>query len=328
MFIRAAQQFRAAALLLIPLLAVALWWPGFILPYTPKAQVPMPLFGLIEQFIADYPLPSRIIALALVLGEAFLLNYTIIEHNVLTKKSYLPALFYVTLTGCSLGLLRLHPALIANLFLLQALRLLFEGYRTDTAYAKSFNAGLLIALASLIYLPAGVFVLFAMTAFIILRPFVWREWIILICGILLPYCYAAAYYFWFDRSHEFWYGAVIDPIRHKDFFLALPKTAYLLTAMIGVLLLSAAARFVTGAGTATLKTKKGVSVVIWLLIFALASLVVTQDFGVAGLVPAALPLSVLVSNAFLHAKRIWIMEVIFLFVLAGIAVAYWPYFKS
>jgi hypothetical protein len=323
-FIRASRTHSPLAIPAIALLAAGLWVPAFLFDYTPRPQVHMPFYAFLVPFGEQSPLASRAVAFLLLLLQGAGLNYFIQAHQVLTKRSYLPALFFVVLGSCTPGLLRLHPGLVANTFLLPALYLMYDTYRMDTAYSKVFYAGLLVSLASLFYFPAIAFAPAMLVCLVIFRPFIWREWIILLLGLALPYIYTESWLYLTDRPFILWDQFIISPIRNRDFFLALPVTAYLLTGVISLLLLTAAFRFVAGAGAATLKTRKGVSVMLWLLLFAVAATLPAQDFGVSGFFFVVAPFSVFISNYFLLARRIWLAEIIFALLLAGIAVAYWP----
>lgn len=324
MFISASRSHSPFGILVIALLAAVLWIPAFLFIHTARPQVDMPFYGLLAPFLEHSALASRITAFLLLLLQAAGLNYFIQAHQVLTRRSYLPALFFIVLGSCTPGLLRLHPGLVANTFLIPAFYLMYDTYRMDTAYNKVFYAGLLVSVASLFYFPALVFAPAMLVCLIIFRPFIWREWVILLLGLALPYIYMESWFYLTDRPFILWEQYILGPIYNRDFFLALPVTAYMLTAVIALLLLTAAGRFVAGAGAATLKTRKGVSVMLWLVLFSVAAALPAQDYGVSGFFFIVAPLSVFISNYFLLARRLWLAEIIFGLLLAGIAVAYWP----
>lgn len=285
----------------------------------------MPLFGLLEPFLIGWPRLAQLVAFLLLLGVAFLLNYMVHQHQLLAKKSWLPALLVVVLGSCTPDLLQLSPQLIALVFLLPAVHILADTYRMTAAYRQVFNVGVLIALASLVYLPAAVFLVFVFFALVNLRPFIWREWIILLFGFLLPYVYVTAWYYWHDQVAELYSSRILEPVLQRDFFLKLPVFNYGLAGIIGLLLLAAMGRFVAGSGTATLKTKKGVSLMNWLLFFALMSVLPAQHFG-AGVFLLTLPsLAFLTANYFLLARRVWLAELLFALLLLAIVLGYKPW---
>lgn len=323
MLIQTVRAHQPVSLILIPLLGALLWLPGILHPVEPAPIVYMPFYVPVDGFLRLHPLFSVISGLILSITEAFLLNYVIYQHQVLTKKSWLPALIFVVLSACTPGLLWLHPQLIAGLFLLGMLHLLLGTYRMDKSFGAVFNAGFLLGMATMFYLPSIVFLLFAIIVLILLRPFIWREWIIFIIGLMIPWLYAGVWFFWNDQLKEITGRVLLEPIRHRDFFLKLPYEYYALTAVTGFLLLVAAGRFVAGAGTSTLKTKKGVSVMVWFLVFSLLAIIPAQNFAVAGFLFVLFPVALFVSNYFLQARRLWLAETIFILLLLSIGLSYY-----
>lgn len=282
----------------------------------------MPFYADLDIFLRAHPQLSVVFGFLIAMGEAFLLNYIIYQHHILMKRSWLPALMFVVLSACTPGLLWLHPQHIAGIFLLGALHLLLGTYRMDKSFGSVFNAGILIGVAALFYLPSIVFLIFAIVCIILLRPFIWREWIILILGSTVAPIYAGVYYFWNDKLLFMTSEVIFNPIRNRDFFLKLPVEYYFLTAMTGLMLFVSAGRFLSGAGTSTLKTKKGISVMIWFLVFSLLAVLPAQNNAVAGIIFAIYPLSLFTSNYFLVARRLWLAETIFILLLTSIALSY------
>lgn len=282
----------------------------------------MPLFSGLADFSNSHPLFAHCCGIILSLAQAFFLNYIINHHQVLTKKSWLPALLFMVLSACSPGLLGFFPEMIAGLLLLVALHFLLGTYRADRAFTAVFNAGFFIGFAGLIYAPSLLFVLFGFVVILILRPFIWREWIIYLVGVFIPWIYSGVYFFWNDQLREMSYRVLIDPVKHRDFFLKLPVEYYSLSAVAALLLLVAAGRFIAGSGTSTLKTKKSVSVMIWFLVFSLLAVLPAQNFAVAGFLFCLYPVSLFISNYFLLARRTWIAEIIFILLLLSIATTY------
>ncbi len=322
MFIRTARTHQPLSLVLIPLVGALLWLPGFLHPSPPAPLVHMPFYAAIDPLLRANPLAAVITGFLVSLGEAFLLNYIIYQHHILTRRSWLPALLFVVLSACTPGLLWLHPQLIAGFFLLGALHFLLGTYRQDKAFGAVFNAGIFIGIAALFYLPSIVFLLFAIAAIVILRPFIWREWVILILGSTVAPLYTGVYFFWNDQLQGMTRRLLIEPIASRDFFLKLPVEYYFLSAMTGLLLFVAGGRFLSGAGTSTLKTKKGISVMVWFVVFSLAAILPAQNFAVAGFLFLVYPLALFISNYFLVARRLWLAESIFLLLLVSIALSY------
>ena len=144
----------------------------------------------------------------------------------------------------------------------------------------------------------------------------------LVLGVLIPFIYGGIYFYWTDSHNEITNRLIIDPICQRDFFLKLAPADYLLTITTVLILLVSGGRVVSGSFTSTLKTKKGVSVMIWFTIFAVAAILPAQSFAVSGFRFVIYPFAFFASNYFLQARRVWIAELIFTLLLAGIAVSY------
>lgn len=322
MVISPVRQHSPFSLLIIPLVAVVLWLPAFLQPLSPTVQVEMPLYALLDGFFRAHYYFAVGVGLVLLVTEAFLLNFVLQAHQVMAKKNWLPALLVVVFGSCSPGLLWPGPQQLAGLLLIVVAHILLGTYRQDKSFGAVFNCGLLIGLAAQLYFPSLVFFFFGIFVIIILRPFIWREWVMLILGTLIPFLYAAVYFFWNDTYSDTMQRVIIDPVLNRSFFLKLGSSDYFLAAMTGLVLLVSAGRLISGSLTSTLKTKKGISVMLWFTFFALVAILPAQSFGVGTFRFVIYPFAFFASNYFLNARRAWIAEVIFTLLLAGIGISY------
>src|ERR1043166_4828106 len=95
MLIRYFKSNSASSLVILPLIALAIWAFGFTSPLPLPLKHAMPLYELIAGPIANIHWLTTIFSALLVIGEAFLLNYIVNENEVLTKQTWLPALLYI-----------------------------------------------------------------------------------------------------------------------------------------------------------------------------------------------------------------------------------------
>src|SRR6476646_4742729 len=196
MIIRFLKSNNPAAFVVLLVIAILIWVWGFFTNSVMDIRHTMPLYEFLVRPVSAFPWMGKIIAILLIVAEGLLLNYIVNENEVLTKKTALPALFYIVFLSNSSVMLELHPVLFANLFLLFALSKILNSYRKDIAFSQVFDAGLLISLATLCYFPCIVFLPMIGIALVIFRPFLWREWAISLLGVLVPYVFAFTYYFW------------------------------------------------------------------------------------------------------------------------------------
>lgn len=304
-------------------MAIALWVPAFIHPGQIITEPVMPLYGWFNRIFLAHPLVAAAIGLLMLLGEAFLFNYLLQQHQILTKKNWLPALLTVVFGSCTPGLLWPLPEQFAGLLILAALFLVLGTYRQDKSLSPVFNSGLLLGLASLFYFPAFIFYIFFFIVVIMLRPFVWREWLMLLIGFLIPFIYSGVWFLWNDQLETSFQTYLIDPILDRSFFLKLNSSDYFLSAVTLLLLLVSSGRLMTSSLTSALKTKKGIGVMMWFLFFSLAVLLPAPNFASGSFRFLVYPFAFLASNYFLAARRMWIAESIFTLLLIGIGVSYW-----
>ena len=320
MFIRFFKSNNAAAFIFLPLLALAIWGFGFFFPPVQPTDHTMPFYDLISGVISKIHWLNIFIAMILVVGEAFLLNYIVNENDLFTKQSYLPALFYVLFMSNNNAMLTNHPQLFANLFIIFAIDQLLNSYRKDKAFAEAFNAGFLVSIATLFYFPYIVFAPVLGIAFILLRPFIWREWIISIIGLLLPYCFILTYYFWNDSLNVLWYEKMYFQIIHE-----LPKfnfsSSFYFTMIIGWgILLFSFGSLIGGLTGGAQKSKKSMILMIWLFVFSIATVLTAPEISTKSFSAFAIPASLFCANYFLNIKKQWWAELLFLLLFSSIII--------
>lgn len=299
------RTYQPLALFILPVIGVLLWLPALLAPPALSAEHAMPLYELAAGWLADWPPAAAVSGLLLAVGGAFLLNYIITAHEVLARPSYLTALFYLILVSCTPQMLTLHPLLFSNIFIMLAVHNLFSSYRRDTAFGPAFDAGFLISLATLFYLPSIVIFPVIWVGLTVLRPFIWREWVISLFGLIVPFMFAAVYFFWFDKLEYLWEDKVLYPVMNR-FFQFEESTSF--TVLLGVLVwlfLLSAGQLVTGIRISKLKAKNTLLVMVWLSFFSASSMLLAPSVSVTYYIFLAVPLSVFFANYFLFVKRAW-----------------------
>lgn len=320
MFIRFFKSNNASSFVFLPFIAVAIWVFGFISPAVLPVKHTMPLYELIAGIFVSLPWLSTLIALLLIISEAFLLNYIVTKNEVLTKQSYIPALIYIVFMSNNNAMLMLYPALFANLFLLFAVNKLLNSYRKDVAFSQAFDAGFLISIASLFYFPTIIFFPLLGIGLLLLRPFNWREWAISFIGVIVPYLFTITFYFWNGTLDYLWYDKMFFPILRDKPNLDLPQSFYFMIIMGWLIILFSFAKIMGGLNTGSQKTKKGIVLMIWFFIFSGLSVSIAPEVSTKYFVAMAIPTSVFCANFFVNLKRAWLAELLFLLLLASVFV--------
>lgn len=318
MFIRFFKSNNASALIFLPLIAIAIWAFGFVSPSVVPIKHAMPLYELIAGKLVVIPWLATIIALLLVLGEAFLLNYIVNENEVLTKQTYLPALFYLVFMSNNNNMLLLHPPLFANLFILFALNKLFSSYRKDNAFSQAFDAGFLISIATLFYFPYIIFFPLLGVALILLRPFNWHEWLISFIGSLIPYVFTITYYFWNDILDYLFYDKMFFLFVHEKPKLNLTGSFYFTMSIGWLILLLSLGKMFQGVGIGSQKTKKSIILLVWFFFCSALSILLAPEISTKYFAPLAIPAAVFCANYFSNIRKQWWGESLFLLLIASI----------
>lgn len=138
------------------------------------------------------------------LVSAFLINKISNDHEFTERENYFPSLVYFLFLSLNLSWFYLNPVALGNLFLLLALLRLLRIYRVQNVTAKLYDAGLLLTLGVLIFPPLIIALLLIWMSLAQLRTFNLREWLVPLFGIATPVIYGVVYYWWFDKSPDFY----------------------------------------------------------------------------------------------------------------------------
>jgi hypothetical protein len=320
MIVRFFKSNSASGFILIPIVAIAIWVLGFFNLQAVPVKHTMPFYELLVRPVSGIPWLSALIALLLLIVEGFLLNYIVNENEALTKKSNLPALFYIIFMSVNSSMLTLHPVLFANLFILFALNKIFNSYRKDIAFSQVFDAGLLISIASLFYFPCIILFPVIGIALILFRPFNWREWVISFIGVLVPFIFVCTYYFWNDIMEYFLYDKMVFPIVFKKDRIPPSRPFYVLLGIGWFIVLLAFGKLFNGLSGGAQRTKKALILMIWLFIFGGISIFIAPQIATKYFALLAIPLSIICSNYYLRLKREFWSEILFLALLIALFV--------
>ncbi|MBI4947413.1 MAG: hypothetical protein HY840_13555 [Bacteroidetes bacterium] len=309
---------RAISIVLLPIALICLWVYGFIHPIAPLTEHAAPLYKLLTAGIAQYPLLLTLISFLLVFCGAVLINHLVERNEIVATQTYLPALVYVVLMSLQPEMFSLHPIVIANLLMLFALNKLMQTYRKETAYAEAFDTGFLISIASLFYIPSGIFILLLWIGLLIIRPFIWREWIISLIGLILPWTFLVFYYFWNNTldalKYEVFYYTNIAPRKSFSVFV-FSYYEYLQMTLLMVAVFFSAGRFLKDLSKSTVQSRSNLLLMLYFLILGFASIFIAPSYSTIYLSFLAIPFSIFFSSFLLFAKKEWIAEILFLLLI-------------
>jgi hypothetical protein len=300
-------------LIFFSLVVVLLWLDAIISPQPPASfEFNTPLYQIVVTGFSRLPsIVNVLVALILVLTQSYLLNYALAEHKIIPGNTFLVVLVYCVMMSFDPSLLRLHPILIANLFLVLALRIILKIYNEKDTYQHDFNASMLVSIASIIYLPYIFFLIFIWITFLIYRVSKTREWIIVWIGILAPYIYIWVYYFVFDKLELFYtkyiqFFTQLQPVQIKS-----NGFNYAFGAVMALLTLVSSFRLLNDSGGKVISIRKKIIVLVYLLLISLLTTIYARENLIYHITMVFIALSAIVTYYFTALKKVIWAEIFF-----------------
>lgn len=329
MLFRSFSTNKEIVMFLLPLVALAFWWIPMFWGLGEQAPYQAPLFSFFSGLLSSSWLAIAV-SFILVVGSGLLLNRVLIFHELYPKTTYLPALFYTLLSSLYFFQLSLHPLVFANLLVVLALNQMLGIYRQQSAKTRIFNAGMFLSTGVLFFFPLALATPVLFMALIIIRPFVWREWLLAIIGLALPVIFAMATYYamgWPFPEIEF--EMSLDYI-NQTFLNYEDTVGTVLWGAIVFTFLVSLWHFGKVRSRASNRLRKLMFLIglYGLLLYGayVASSMMDEVASRFGIV--LVPLAIFFTYPAINAKRKWIPYLLYYSIIAGSIVNYWQFFSG
>jgi hypothetical protein len=263
------------------------------------------------------PVVNILLAGALVFIQALLVNYLVNHYNLLGKPSFLPALMYVSLSGLFSPFLILSPPLIGNFLLIWMLFKFMTLYKGDDAKSIAYDAGMIVALGSLIYFPFIYLFLAIWIALILFRPFSWREWIAGVLGYGTIFFFLAVFYYLNDRIDKFY--LIWLPLGKKfPDHISINSFNYLLLVPVIMILVLCFFKLQQNFFKSYVQIRKSFQLLFFIFLIGAFSFYVNASFHINHFLLCIVPCTVFFAYYFLYATKKWFYESLFLLLLISI----------
>lgn len=296
---------QPAALFVIPFIIIVLWvyrgWDS--IPVMDSYS--LPVWKFIGGLFSHLPGWLNFIFLsALISAEAIYFNLIINRHEVLYKNSYLPSLIFALLISATPGLLQFHPAHFINLFILIILDRIFTVFKNEKVTSPLFDSAFLTGLAALLYFPALLLFPVLLIGLRILRPFNFKEWLIILIGFCLPFFFISVYMFWNRSLIPFWTSYTeLFPDTRPEFDVQHTPPLIWLTIAVGTLLLLSLLKLRANFSKNIIRTRSYQQIFFMLLLLGSISIGITRHIQIIHFALIALPVSLFISYYYLSAKK-------------------------
>ncbi len=313
-------------LFILPLFGIVLWIPtlfGFpsVTGNTPLNQTSL-LYQWCFGFLADFPNLANWIALLFLLIQAFILIRLNFKFIFIESKTYLPAIFFVLFGSMLLPYQHLHPALIANFFLLAAIDRSFVFDKTQNQIKRYFESGFLLGLGSLFFPNLYLMVALIGLALIILHHSTWREWVGTLIGFVTPVIFYITVLFLMNIFKNGYINAVqsvsIPSVKLTiTYWMLIPLGIVTMTLAISLLW---SLQFV---GIKKISSRKYFTLFFWFLMLIIAALLFHPFVGFEFIYQASIPLAVLFSIFYAESRHSWFSEILFTLTMGSIIMVIW-----
>ncbi|MCD4746426.1 MAG: hypothetical protein K8R58_09010 [Bacteroidales bacterium] len=316
MYIKFFKSSYTSQFLILFLLGILLWSNGFINPQVFPTDTDFsitPFYCIIVNLFGNSNWLPVLFAFLILFFEAVFFNSILINNDLAQKNTLLPALVYLILMSNCIQLLSLHQVLFANFFLIIVLNIVLKIYVIQNAYNLIFNTGFFIAIASFFYFPSIFTIIFIWFSFIVYRIFSWREWLISLLGLLIPYIFLSVYYFWYDSldiaiNNYFSFFNDIQYINLKNGFNIY---IYLIWAIIIIFLLISFARLLPELYEKNINVRKKFWVLIWFFLISAISLIFSGNYLILHTTIVFIPISAFIAYYLSVLKKTLRAEIFF-----------------
>ncbi len=182
------------------IISLIIWMPVFF--SAPEVLVYPgfnPLYVLLANLIAPFPLLASILSFFIVYILAFFFNAILSNNQLQLRTGSVAMLVFVVYQAHSPHLTAFTPFLTGLPFVLGALHSLLQLYSSKNATMTIFHASFFAGLSALFYFPFIVLFIAVYGALIITRVSSVREWIVPLIGFFAPLFFLATYYFLVDE---------------------------------------------------------------------------------------------------------------------------------
>jgi len=260
------------------------------------------------------PMANVFFAAVVVFVQSLIFNRIVNNHALLPKPSYMPALLYITGTSLFMQFLVLSSPLICNFLIIIIIDKFLKLSKTSSAMSIMFDAGMLIAVGTLIYFPFILLLLMLWLSLLMYRAFNWREWIAGVFGFLAIFLFVAVYYYWndhLDRFFDIWH-----PLTNKfPSNLQININDYLVLIPLSITMVLAAIQLRDNFFRSFISTRKAFQMLFFMFLVCMLSFYTKRGVTVAHFLLGVPSGAVLLAYYFQVAKKRWFYETLFVILI-------------
>jgi len=270
-----------------------------------------------DELFGRSPLAHRTVANLLILFQAIYFNYISSERQLFSERNYVPGILYILFLNVSFDCSTLSPALMGMTFILLAFGTLIRQMQREGVTDEVFEMGFYLSVATLFYLPMGLFSLWAFASMLLYTGATFRQHTLTFFGYVFPIALVLLFFFFRDA---------LDDLSQNLLTSAFRTRRYSFNDFVGVLGVLGGVFVIAGFGFfQTLSYPRFINyqsrihqiMMLWtitaVISIGLMPFIAPMQFCI--FIPSLVMFSV---NFFMLMKRRWMAEILFLLVFVVI----------
>ena len=179
----------AAQFVVIVLMLVTAWLPAFInVPRDLYASVnPAPLYNALASAFSSAPWVMTVLVFLIFTFSVFFFNSILTANQLSVRNSTIGAMTAIVCTSSAVICVESYPFMLACPLILAALQTLYVLFLTEKPESYLFNIGIFLSLASMLYMPSMVLILWVLLVMMTFGYKQIRLYMIPILGFMTPY---------------------------------------------------------------------------------------------------------------------------------------------
>jgi hypothetical protein len=256
------------------------------------------------------------IALGVLLVSLISVNQEMVE-----KQNYFPSFIYLLLCIACVNPYQVSPQVFTNVFILFSVYKLLETYRSEQVLSQIFEAAFWLCVSAFITISSIISFPLFFIILLILRPFVWREWIVALLGFFLPvFLYESMAYlsdfnqwYFFDAAGLYFQFLKIPSF--SEYYLPLSVLLFILV------IISILSGLVQGFGN-TVKKQRAKSILLWHLFFATFGFFSGGANSSSIILTYAFPISIFIGDFLYSLRQLKVANTLLTLILLGVLLVF------
>jgi len=278
------------------------------------------VYWLMDVAFGRSQLAFHVAGTVLAFGQAMYFNYVMNVRDVYPDRNYIPGLLYILFLNMSFDCSTLSPVLMSTTFILLAFGTLIKQMERRGATDEVFEIGFYLSLATLFYLPSALFIIWAVLSLLLYTGASFRQHSLSVFGFVFPILLTVLYYYLNDALDDFNRNLLSSVFRVRQYaltdFQSLLASLFLPMAM-GVLgfltLFRQTTRYVN------FQQRCQQIMMLW-AVTAILSVVLMPFLAPMMFITFVPALAFFAAIYFQSFRKIWMAELLFLGVFAGILI--------